>query len=421
MFENHLPAFRGIVLLNNVSVVTPDNILTNASVLVREGRFDAILEAGASELTDSDRYDSAITIDAQGMFMLPGIVDLHSDKLVSEMTPRPGADLPSEIALQEIEQKFLACGVTTLFHAISVGYLSSEKASRSTRNRIDMCYDTFQFARNNALARTFVHLRYEIQGHDLDKVYKAVDDGIVSLLSVMDHRPGHGQMSKERYLANLVKRGFSDEMALAKYEEMHNEKVMDREAIRALVDHAHAAKLFVASHDDPSEERVVEMREMGINISEFPLTLAAAEKAIELGMLTIGGSCNSLRGGSLSGNLCVNAALQQNLLTALCSDYYPPALLHSVFQLPKNSSMTLPEAVKLITLGPASIVSMDSQVGSIEPGKLADFILVDASGNFPKVLQTWVAGNVVHQSNQRKLESRSKSPFPIHAPMLDPA
>lgn len=406
MIISNNPCSSQSVLISNASVVTPNAVLENACVWIENGKFLKISQ-NPRALAESMVPD--IEIDAEGYYLMPGIIDLHSDKLESEITPRPGADLPTGVALQEIEQKFLACGVTTIFHAISLGYLASEYAKNSAVTREEMCYATHEFATTKSIARTHVHLRYEIQGHDLDKVYKAIDEKIVDLLSVMDHRPGHGQMSKERCLKNLQKRGLPEDLALKKYEEMHNEKIMSVEEIRKLVDHAHANGLYVASHDDPSAERVIEMNEMGINIAEFPLTLEAAEKAIELGMTTIGGSANSLRGGSLSGNMCVNAALEKNLITSMCSDYYPPALIHSVFKLYNDGKMSLPESIALVTSGPAKIVGLADVLGTIEEGKLADFLIVDGSGDLPKVLQSWVGGKVVHQSTER---NRHKS-YPV--------
>ncbi len=140
---------------------------------------------------------------------------------------------------------------------------------------------------------------------------------------------------------------------------------------------------------------------MGIEIAEFPLTLEAARQAIELGMSTIGGSANSLRGESLSGNLCVNTAIRENLITALCSDYYPPAMIHAAFKLYRESMMDLPQAIHLVSTGPARVVGLHDCIGSIAVGKLADFLIVDDRSGIPKVLQTWVGGKLAHQSHQR--------------------
>jgi len=50
----------------------------------------------------------AMVIDARDAFVMPGIIDLHTDALESEITPRPGANFPLDVALQEIDTKMLA-------------------------------------------------------------------------------------------------------------------------------------------------------------------------------------------------------------------------------------------------------------------------------------------------------------------------
>jgi alpha-D-ribose 1-methylphosphonate 5-triphosphate diphosphatase len=263
-----------------------------------------------------------------------------------------------------------------------------------------------------------VHLRYEISGaYALPDVHQAIDDGIVDLLSIMDHRPGWGQMSRERFLRNRRKHGLSEQDALADFERRFNEPVIPRQELERLVEHAHTCGIYVASHDDVGPEQVSAMNQLGINIAEFPLSLEGAREALRLGMGTIGGAANSLRGGSLSGNLCVNSAIDERCITALCSDYYPPALLHAPFQMERQGRLSLPEAINLVSLNPARLVGMADQTGSIEVGKLADFAVVEHRGDRPKVIQSWVGGRLVHQSSHRKLPATH--PFPINAEPCD--
>jgi alpha-D-ribose 1-methylphosphonate 5-triphosphate diphosphatase len=48
-------------------------------------------------------------------------------------------------------------------------------------------------------------------------------------------------------------------------------------------------------------------------------------------MYTIAGAPNVLLGGSHSGNLGAAEAIQYQSIDILCSDYYPAAMLHSIF------------------------------------------------------------------------------------------
>jgi alpha-D-ribose 1-methylphosphonate 5-triphosphate diphosphatase PhnM len=51
-----------------------------------------------------------------------------------------------------------------------------------------------------------------------------------------------------------------------------------------------------------------------------------------MGLHVAGGASNVLRGGSLSGNLDMTAAIREGAVGMLCSDYYPASI--SAFRLP---------------------------------------------------------------------------------------
>jgi alpha-D-ribose 1-methylphosphonate 5-triphosphate diphosphatase len=108
-------------------------------------------------------------------------------------------------------------------------------------------------------------------------------------------------------------------------------------------------------------------------------------------MLLVGAS-NVLRGGSLTGNLNIKDAILNGHVTSLCSDYYPPAILHSIFKLYFENDLSLIDTVKLATLNPAKAVGIDHYTGSLEIGKNADIILVKIIENIPTVTKSYVNG-----------------------------
>jgi N-acetylglucosamine-6-phosphate deacetylase len=54
-----------------------------------------------------------------------------------------------------------------------------------------------------------------------------------------------------------------------------------------------------------------------------------------------------------------------------------------------TASVPLPEAVRMASLTPARILGIDAEVGSLEVGKRADFVVLDAELN---VKQVYVGG-----------------------------
>jgi len=155
------------------------------------------------------------------------------------------------------------------------------------------------------------------------------------------------------------------------------------------------ARLPMASHDDDSADKVARMGALGVTISEFPVDMDAARAASEKGMHVAVGAPNVLRGGSTSNNLAAAEAIAQGAVDILCSDYYTPALLHAVFLLAKEQLVSLPEAVRMVSANPARAAGLDRELGSLEPGKRADLVLVSDSAAGPSVVGVWVGGHGV--------------------------
>src|SRR5207237_2980546 len=59
------------------------------------------------------------TIDASGLLVLPGIVDIHGDAFERQMMPRPGVGFPIDVALLESDRQAVANGITTVFYGVS--------------------------------------------------------------------------------------------------------------------------------------------------------------------------------------------------------------------------------------------------------------------------------------------------------------
>ena len=126
-----------------------------------------------------------------------------------------------------------------------------------------------------------------------------------------------------------------------------------------------------------------------------------AEYAKKEGMFTIAGAPNILLGGSHAGNLNAADAIKAGCVDILCSDYYPAAMLHSVFILNEKYNMDLCEMFKLITLNPAKAVKMDKLIGSIKEGKKADVLIIEKEKDLPVITSVFVDGKLISKINYR--------------------
>ena len=382
-------------IIKNAIVVTNHKELPRASVLVEHGLITHI-----AENIDS-KYANTI-IDAEGAYLLPGIIDIHTDALDAEIMPRSGADMPINVAFRELERKMSGCGFTTVYHSMHLGYDMAELHSKSKYSRLEVFDTVYKASKGSTLLNNKIHLRFELSGvNAYQTCFELKEKGYISLLSVMDHTPGQGQISKEQFISFILKMGKSASEAEQAYKEKITLPIIEGEKLEALINYAQKLNITVASHDDDTVEKVEYMHGLGVNICEFPINMETATRATSLGMHVVGGASNILRGGSLSGNLNMRDAVLQRKIDTLCSDYYPPAILHSIFKLHLENNFPLNEAVNLATLNPAKAAGINKHTGSIEIGKDADLIIVKLIDDIPMVTHTIVRGNMAAQANNK--------------------
>lgn len=390
------------MLLVNARIVLPERILENGCIYIENGQIAELGETIAPHPADSQ------VIDAGGQWLLPGLIDMHTDAMDAEISPRRRADFPIGVAFRELERRMSGCGITTVYHSLHLGYDVAERNAESKYTRREIFEQVYKMAQQPTLINNRIHLRYELTGlYAFDIVLDLIEKGLIDLLSVMDHTPGQGQTSITNFLKYMARDGLSDAEAQQKLATMRAKPRPSPAQFDQLIRLAQVRGIPVASHDDDTAQKVDEMFAAGVRICEFPVSMEAAKRGKELGMSVIGGSSNVLRGGSLSGNLSIEDAISAGAIDSLCSDYYPPSMLHAVFKL-AASGMTLPEAANLATLNPAKAVGIADRTGSIEIGKQADLILVNTSNGVPLVTHTFVNGNLSAQASLQLVASTTQ-------------
>jgi alpha-D-ribose 1-methylphosphonate 5-triphosphate diphosphatase len=239
---------------------------------------------------------------------------------------------------------------------------------------------------------------------EVENLKTYIKDGKVHLISFMDHSPGQGQYRNLEIYRNTLKgyRDLSDKEVDTIIDEHNNKEKCTIETINDIAKLAHLKKISVASHDDDSSEKIELVSNIGAKISEFPITMNVAKEAKKAGMYTMVGAPNVLMGGSHSGNLSAAEAIQMETADILCSDYYPPAMLHAVFTLHEKHGQELHKMFNLVTINPAKAVNMDDTIGSIKEGKKADLLIIKKiEGDFPVITTVLVDGKVISRIHYR--------------------
>lgn len=377
--------------INNARVVGPDGVLEGASVVIESGRIAGVFRG---------KENDGNTLDAAGRFVMPGMLDLHSDAIEKQFAPRPGVEFSPELAFLATDMLFASSGITTGFHAISF----MEYGQRSLELGRKLCDLVVRF-RDGGLVRHELHLRCELpQEASVEATEALLRDLPAKIVSMMDHTPGQGQYRNlEWYRRYQTDHGGASEAAV----EAAISKASpggppvlpgaDRVA-RA----ARKAGSRLASHDDDTVLRVEVLAEKGIRISEFPINAESARRAKELGLSVCMGAPNVVRGRSSGGNFSATEAVSLGLVDALCSDYHPPSMLQAVFGLAKREVLPLHEAVGLVSSGPCRAVGLGDR-GEIREGALADLNVVGERFGLSSITHTLAGGEIVLASGKARL------------------
>ncbi len=374
------------LVLTNARLVLPDQVLAG-SLHIRNGQI-AEISAGHSTLAGA--------IDLDGDYLMPGVVDVHTDNLERQVQPRISARWPSRSAMVAHDAQCAAAGVTTVLDALCLGDLGFDGERIKTFR--DAVIDLDVMVASGLLKSDhFLHLRCEMPATDTIELFEPVaDHPLVRMISLMDHSPGVGQYANlDAYRTMRVRNGMTEAEVEARIELLLAQRARMRGPNRAII-LARAAGLNVtlASHDDRTEAEIAENYADGIRISEFPVTLEAAQAARAHGMETIAGAPNIVRGGSHSGNVRAADLIRAGVIDALASDYVPAALVEAAFLAVDQTGISLPDAVALVTDKPARMARLPDR-GRLAPGLRADLVRVRRLGDLAVARQVWRNGERV--------------------------
>ena len=373
-------------ILTNAVLVLPDEVISGTIVL--RGAAIAAVVPGASAAPGA--------LDMAGDYLIPGVVDVHTDNLERQVQPRSLARWPSRSAMVAHDAQCAAAGVTTVLDALCLGDLGFDK--ERIRTFQDGVVDLDALTAAGLLkADHFLHLRCEVPAEDtLALLDPVADHPLVRMISLMDHSPGVGQYADMDFYRDLRRRGGLDEATIERrIQELQDQRARLRTPNRrALLDRVRGKAIALASHDDRTVEEIAANAADGIRISEFPVTMAAAMAAKAAGMQVIAGAPNIVRGGSHSGNVAAMDLLGAGAVDAFASDYVPPALVEAAFQCARQAGIALPRAVAMVTDHPAQMAGLPDR-GRLQAGMRADIARVHLHGTLPIVRQVWRAGERV--------------------------
>ncbi len=378
------------MIINNVKLILENEVL--------DGSIET--EDGIIRRFGENRSRLPQALDGEGGWLLPGLIELHTDNLDKYFTPRPNVDWPAHSAMSSHDALMIANGITTVLDAVSIGDVrDGGHRLENLQKMIGAVINSQQAGRNRAEHR--LHLRCELPHHSTLPLFEQlVDKPGVSLVSLMDHSPGQRQFaSLAKYREYYQGKYHLDPRQMAEFEEeqiglAQQWSAPNRAAIAA---HCRQRSLSLASHDDATDEHVAESAALGSAIAEFPTTETAAVASRRYGLQVLMGAPNIVRGASHSGNVAAHHLAALGVLDILSSDYYPASLMDAAFRIAHDdrNAFTLPQAVKLVTLNPARSLGLSDR-GLIAEGKRADLVLVNRHDGHIYVKNVWRQGRQVY-------------------------
>lgn len=374
-------------LITNATLVTPEGEIRGA-VRIADGRIAEVLYDSAPQ--------EAGAADWQGDYLLPGVIDIHTDHFEKHVFPRSHVQWDEMTAVMAHDAQMIGGGTTTVFDAICVG-ASMKQPER--REILGPCLDAFSRLKEAGALRAdhLIHLRCEVSDTETPALVAAnIDKPLVKVASVMNHAPGDRQSPDvERYIARqAINMQISLEEARARTDELIARAAAHADNVRAEVASMVLSRgMALMSHDDATDEHVEIAHREGSTIAEFPTTIEAARAARARGMATVAGAPNILRGGSQSGNVAVRDLLVEHLVDMLSSDYVPRSPLDAAFAIADDPALDhgLYEAFSLVTRNPARAAGLDDR-GAVEVGLRADIIRVRRIAGRIQMREAWVEG-----------------------------
>ena len=161
-------------------------------IVTRKEVFPGTVIVRGADIAAVKPGDSQVsgTADLGSDYLIPGLVELHTDNLEPHFAPRPGVRWPGYSAMLAHDAQIAASAITTVLDAVALGDIYSGSP------RVALMRDMVEIVRNNSAANVtraehFLHLRCELSYEGIVGSFVELAPGaLVRLVSLMDHTLG---------------------------------------------------------------------------------------------------------------------------------------------------------------------------------------------------------------------------------------
>lgn len=105
------------MLLSDIEIILPDRVVTRGILHIEDGLITDIEEIAGPPCSHT---------------AYPGFIDMHGDMIEQELEPHMTVDSPMDVALNSLDVRLAAAGVTTAYAAVSFSRAVKEGEQRWT-------------------------------------------------------------------------------------------------------------------------------------------------------------------------------------------------------------------------------------------------------------------------------------------------
>ncbi len=389
-WRNDRPEQPSAVIVRNATIWTsgPRGKLEGGDLLVRGGKIRAVGEGLTAPA-------GALEIDAAGKHVTPGLIDAHSHAAITG-----GVNEGSNITTAEVRIQDVIDSTDVDIYRQLAGGLTAANLMHGSANSIGGQTATIKLRWGAPpaelfMANAFAGIKFAL-GENPKQSNWNVDER-----RYPQTRPGVEQSIRERFTAALdYRRKWNEHNASRDRNRVPPRRDLQLEAILEILD----GKRGIQSHSYRADEIIMLMRiaeDFDFTVKCFQHVLEGYKVADELASHGAGASTFSdwwAYKYEVIDAIPYNGAIMwdRDVLVSFNSDSSELARRMNLeaAKAVRYGNVPEEEALKFVTLNPAIQLGVDDRIGSLEPGKDADFVIWsgDPLSTYSVAEQTWIDG-----------------------------
>lgn len=322
----------------------------------------------------SQHYSGTVDYDCTGRYILPGLINIHSEYTAREAALEINKFFPFSKIFKDVEMKFLMAGVTTLFHTVE---LVRGRYRKDFASGPEMIKNIRELSQSTTLIDHRTHMEFPLSFIDsMDKIRELIEGNFLDYISYLGYFRSEKERYREVYYQEYVQRMMQlDEETVQKIVERVRElrSESNLEELAYIIKYAHYKGIQVGSTEWSSVQKLDFLQDCGINVIEFPPTMDTIIYAKKYGKKVLVDTMSLFKKQRDENTPDMLRAIEEGKVDILSSDTRSSDLLVGIFYIAQR--IGLPKAVAMSTVHAARAVGLEDR-GIIEEGRRADLIVV---------------------------------------------